>query len=560
MSVGRKINLIIGLFLTFIVLMGIINYMNNSKVEKTVESKLTIQAEKAALLADIKYLSEQQEGALSKYSMADDQLLILLDETRDTISEAVKKLESLDTEDVLASQLASITEAQKKIVAVIKEGEEALDKDTEIQATAQVNQKAAPYFQMMETQVNEATVITTANLKNGIKAVDKQFMINSWIGGIIILIAYGFAIPIMILIRRKISRPLVALSKATAEIANGNLLVEKPIIKTKDELGQLSTNFDKMCENLSELLGQIQSSTQLVTDSSAQVDTTIDTLSTINHGVGAQIEDINHVIRAAVEASAESSMAMEETSIGMQRIAESTQVLNESAEQANTIATTGSLKVNNVKVQMDTINDSTAQVNEVVARLVKQIDEIQSISATITAITDQTNLLALNASIEAARAGEAGKGFAVVADEVRKLAEQSNQSATSITTLIRDIQKDTSNVELAVKQSLHSVAEGKVTMDEANSAFDDIMNAVNNMTAEIGDISAAAEEISASAEQVTASVLQIASSAEMASTNSEEILRGSQEQTSQLSVVENITRHLKSNAQALSGNLLNFKM
>ena len=69
-----------------------------------------------------------------------------------------------------------------------------------------------------------------------------------------------------------------------------------------------------------------------------------------------------------------------------------------------------------------------------------------------TGISEQTNLLALNAAIEAARAGEQGRGFAVVAEEVRKLAEESQQAALSIATLIGEIQTETQAAAAVVEQ------------------------------------------------------------------------------------------------------------
>lgn len=71
-----------------------------------------------------------------------------------------------------------------------------------------------------------------------------------------------------------------------------------------------------------------------------------------------------------------------------------------------------------------------------------------------------TNLLALNAAIEAARAGEQGRGFAVVADEVRKLAEQSHDAAKQISTLITDIQTETSKAVQAMNNGTQEVKKG----------------------------------------------------------------------------------------------------
>jgi methyl-accepting chemotaxis protein len=44
----------------------------------------------------------------------------------------------------------------------------------------------------------------------------------------------------------------------------------------------------------------------------------------------------------------------------------------------------------------------------------------------------------LNAAIEAARAGEQGRGFAVVAEEVHKPAEQSQDAAKKIASLLKE--------------------------------------------------------------------------------------------------------------------------
>jgi methyl-accepting chemotaxis protein len=71
------------------------------------------------------------------------------------------------------------------------------------------------------------------------------------------------------------------------------------------------------------------------------------------------------------------------------------------------------------------------------------VDEISEIVAIIDDIAEQTNILALNALIEAARAGDAGDGFAVVANEVKQLAEESQDQAAEIESLVKTVQKDT---------------------------------------------------------------------------------------------------------------------
>jgi methyl-accepting chemotaxis protein len=133
---------------------------------------------------------------------------------------------------------------------------------------------------------------------------------------------------------------------------------------------------------------------------------------------------------------------------------------NQEAQNATKVSDDARNAVNKMVETMKEIEKNSEQTSRKISILAEKSKQIGEIISVITSISSQTNLLALNAAIEAARAGDQGRGFAVVADEVRKLAEQSNNAASSIGDLIREIQAEIDSSSKSFHSVTNYVAEG----------------------------------------------------------------------------------------------------
>ena len=202
-------------------------------------------------------------------------------------------------------------------------------------------------------------------------------------------------------------------------------------------------------------------------------------------GVGASAEEVSRAADDLSRRTEHQAASLEETAAALDQITATVrETAGRAAEARDRIAQTRA-----EARQTDTVvGDAVGAVSEIEASS-RQISQIIGV---IDEIAFQTNLLALNAGVEAARAGDAGRGFAVVASEVRALAQRSAEAAKEIKSLIA--------------ASSGKVAEGVQLVGRAGDALRRIMGHVEGLSDIAQAISGAAQEQAVGLSEVNTAV------------------------------------------------------
>lgn len=146
-------------------------------------------------------------------------------------------------------------------------------------------------------------------------------------------------------------------------------------------------------------------------------------------------------------------------------------------------------RAGHTKMRLSDFQVALGDASQQTARMRDVVENITSISGSISQISDQTNLLALNAAIEAARAGEAGRGFAVVADEVRTLANRSNDAVEEIAALAENLTNNvhltSASIDRISAQISEQVSDFENTLHQIADTNESLKVAENNILASV---------------------------------------------------------------------------
>lgn len=358
----------------------------------------------------------------------------------------------------------------------------------------------------------------------------------------------------------RIVKPIKMITDQAEKIAEGDLLIEKIAVKTKDEVFVLNEAFTKMVDNLRGLINEVGNSSSQVAASAEELMASADETMKGAEQISTSIQKVSTGAEQQTKIGLESASAVEEMTVGISRIADSALVLADLTENTNKEADQGTLLVENTLKQMNSIHDTVSETDSYVRQLNERSNEINEIIHLITEIAEQTNLLALNAAIEAARAGEAGKGFAVVAEEVRKLADQTRKSAMEITTIVKHVQDDSGNTVTSINEVKEKVNAGLISAKDTSDKFKEILISMTQVNDQIQDISTVSQEISAGSQQVAASVNEMAHVAKLASQSTLEVAAASEQQLASMEEVNAASNSLTSLAEQLQKTIERFRL
>lgn len=320
----------------------------------------------------------------------------------------------------------------------------------------------------------------------------------------IILLDIAAAILISLVIRNSVTRPILNVRNAIQDIAQGNGDLTKRLPeKGVQELAELSHSFNNFVERLDELVKNINLTSLQLADKAKSGQIHVED---IRGELGKQKSEIDLVASASTELSSSTEMVANNA----KQAAESAKIANTSAQESHVIVDES---VSSIRSLSNEIN----QISDIIQVLVKEGENIGTVSGVIQGIAEQTNLLALNAAIEAARAGEQGRGFAVVADEVRTLAQRTQQSTEEINQMIERLQKSTEVADQAVRKGNENAENSVQKIEQAGQSINDVANNVNAINEMNSQIAQAASEQSAVINELNKNIVNISHNADSTS-------------------------------------------
>jgi methyl-accepting chemotaxis protein WspA len=295
-----------------------------------------------------------------------------------------------------------------------------------------------------------------------------------------------------------VARPVFQLTETLERMRRGDF-TQRLALDTFDEFYELSTGLNRLADDLSALVGQVQRSGIQVNATATQIAATAREQQSTAHEIAATTAEIGSTSKDISTTSKELVKTIDQVS----------QVADDTARLANS----GQTAIGRMEATMRQIMDASGAITAKLAALSEKTANINSVVTTITKVADQTNLLSLNAAIEAEKAGEYGLGFAVVAMEIRRLADQTAVATYDIEKSVKEMQSAVAAGVMGLDKFSDEVRRGVEEIRQVSTQLAQIIRQVQTLTPRFQTVNEGMHAQATGAQQISDTLTQLSEAA-----------------------------------------------
>jgi methyl-accepting chemotaxis protein len=359
-----------------------------------------------------------------------------------------------------------------------------------IQQIRDIDTQLASLGWQIEQQIDEQNLMLQDGLLTSTAQQAQQARRSSlWIMGLSFAGVALFLLVTLSQASRSLMRQLHNVTQLLAQVASGNLTGRLPVGRNpKDEFNQLGETTNRMIQGIGRIVRQ-------VIDANRELAQLHGHLSEAMRRLGDNSSQVETQTEQAASASQQISATINEMAQRSSDVGNATHAAHDSARMGSSI-------IDASVASMGRLSQLIQATHAQVALLTQSSGKVAGIIDVINSLADQTNLLALNAAIEAARAGDAGRGFSVVADEVRSLAQKTVSATTDIARIVGEFKQQTQSMDELMTSGLSLAAESERHAGQVAGAIDEITQSMERLSGEMNQVVVAIEEISSTTEDI----------------------------------------------------------
>lgn len=348
---------------------------------------------------------------------------------------------------VTEEQAITISEDYQKLIAEVMAGNSGSGKVTNEGEDYMVSYASIP----LKGESDPWSVITLYREKSAMAPVYRMIAVAAALA----LFMIAAAILVTALLARRLTKPIVSITELIQNASDGDFTVQADE-GSRNEIGVLSRNLNKMTEKISVILRKNAVIAKEVVESAGHLEQVENDMERTSQAVQEILEGSK-----AQDADVKEVLAQEDTlGENFGKLQEKCRLLLENARDTFVSSEEGIEGVAKLQKQNEKASQGMAEAYGKILALEGQSREISGILNTIDDIASQTELLALNASVEAARAGEHGRGFSVVAESIGRLAADSSAATDDIEKIIAELCREISDAVGEI-ESIRAGADGQ---------------------------------------------------------------------------------------------------